>query len=463
MKRTSIFRKGIFALFFMIAFAVSICSVANLNVASAQTLVPTARQPVTIIPLAGRIHVLSNRVDANFNGTQDAGDSAAAWSVYDAATLQQVGFFRFPWESVNAQRPAVDTAARTLYIARGGRISSFNMTTQQLLRDTVAPFSASAVTYVPALQTLLLSRRPDFTNPGVVLAFVIPLGSTVASYSAGPNVQQTIGFTTARGESGVAILSEGNFGRPNSTVSIVTLNALTGQALTSTAANVGDTGNHLFQRGDSIFVTSNGSHQVHILDLNTKAIVRTIPTGTTGSNGPRESVADGDMLYVTTFTSDVRRFRISTGAPVSPLLMPQGKPEGLALVGGRLVVANAFLPNSFTSASSIAVFDLRTVSVREQNNVLAAQVSVVPNPATNEAQCRIRAENPSDLARAPFRLVTPLGAVAFDVDEQFVERVDAATVNVHIPIASWNLASGMYTLQIQTARGMRAILFVVQR
>jgi hypothetical protein len=434
--------------------------------ATAQTLVPTARQPVTIIPLGGRIHVLSNRVDANFNGAQDASDSAAAWSVYDAQTLQQIGSYRFAWESVNAQRPSVDTAARTLYVARGSRISSFNMDTQQIIRDTVAPFSASAVTYIPALRTLLLSRRPDFTNPGTVLAYNTLLGSTIASYPAGPNVQQTLAFTTSRGESGVAILSEGNFGRSNSTVSIVTLNAL-GAALTSTTANVGDTGNHLLLRGDSVFVTSNGSHQVHILDLNTKSIVRTIPTGTTGSNGPRESVVDGDVLYVTTFSNDVRRFRISTGAPITPLLLPQGKPEGLALSGGRLFVANAFLPNSsFTSSTNVAVFDLRTVGIREQTNTLIAQASILPNPATTDAQCRIRvanAANTAELARASFRLVTPLGVVAHDVDEQLVERVDAFTFAVHIPVAAWNLSSGVYVLQMQTASGMQAIPFVVQR
>ncbi len=426
-------------------------------------LLTVPRQPVTIIPLGNRLHVLSNRVDANFNGQQDAGDSAAAWAVFDLATLQPLQLVRFAWESVNVQRVGIDPTTQTLFVSRAGRISSYNMQTLQLLRDTVAPFSASAVSYVPLLQTLILSRRPNFTDPGSVLAYNTLLNAPALTAQAGVNVQQTIAYTSSRGEVGVAVLNEGNFGRPTSTVQLLLLNPLTQQVQSMTSLNVGDTGNHLFQRGDSIFVTANGSHQVHIIDLNSKQIVRTIATGTSGFNGPRESVADGDILYVTTFSNDVRRFRISTGAPITPLLLPQGRPEGLALANNRLFVANAFQSGSFTSATSVAVFDLLRVSVGARS--LQAAVNVFPNPTSDEAQITLRFDEPLPSSAngsngVTLKLVNALGTELATVPST---QTDASTLQARISAAALNLASGQYFVHVRTASGIQALPITVRR
>jgi len=445
------------------------CAITSLPNLQAQTpqqpsqALTVPRQPLTIIPLGNRLHVLSNRVDANFNGQQDAGDSAAAWTVFDLATLQPLQSVRFAWGNVNVQRVGIDPTAQTLFVSRDGRISSYNMQTLQVLRDTVAPFSASAVSYVPLLQTLILSRRPNFTDPGTVLAYNTLVNAPTLTAQAGVNVQQTIAYTSSRGEIGVAVLNEGNFGRPTSTVQILTLNPLTQQVAGMTSLNVGDTGNHLFQRGDSLLVTANGSHQLHIIDLNSKQIVRTIATGTSGSNGPRESVVDGDIVYVTTFSNDVRRFRISTGAPLTPLLLPQGRPEGLALANNRLFVANAFQSGSFSSATSVAVFDLLRVSVGARS--LQAAVNVFPNPTSDEAHITLRFDEPLS-ARAhaengvTLRLVNAIGAELAVVPST---QTDASTLQARVSAAALNLASGQYFLHIRTANGTQALPLTVRR
>lgn len=464
---------------FALAFASAIvwmCFTFQPQNAHAQQQITVARQPVTIIPLGSRIHILSNRVDVNFNGRQDEGDSAAAWTVLDAGTLRPVGFVRLPWESVNMQRPAVDAQAGILYISRGGRISSFNMSTQQVLRDTVALLSGSALTFVPVLQSLLVSIRPNFTDPGRVVVLNLATGTTTATYQAGANVQQTLAYATRSGELGVAVLSEGNFGRPNSTVQLLTINPQTGATTASTTLLVGDTGNHLLLRGDTLIVTSNGSHELHLIDLNRRAIVRTISTGTSGFNGPREAVVDGDIVYVSTFSNDVRRFRLSTGAPVNPILQPQGRPEGLALVGSRLFVANAFLPSMFTSGSTVAVFDLTTVNVRSRSlSVTASErlhISIAPHPVSDVAHISITAENPSILAGARWSLHNALGQnvalplpLSADVANAggTAAQTAAQAVLMRLAVNELRLSAGVYTLQIETTEGIHRASFMVTR
>lgn len=128
-----------------------------------------------------------------------------------------------------------------------------------------------------------------------------------------------------------------------------------------------------------MYVTVNGSHKVVIVDLRKSEIVKVIPTGTEKDdyNGPRECALIGKTLFVTTYNSDVREFNIETGA-MTGILDSKGKPEGLAVINGKLWIANAYESKSYSYGNTVAIFD-SPLAVEEY---FTENMNIVfPNPA----------------------------------------------------------------------------------
>jgi outer membrane protein assembly factor BamB len=193
----------------------------------------------------------------------------------------------------------------------------------------------------------------------------------------------------------------------------------------------------------------NGSHQVHIVDLNTRRITRTIPTNTSGFNGPRESVLIGNTLYVTTYASDVRMFDITTGAELGRL-NPRGKPEGIAVLGNSIVVANAFEANGFNSGKTVVVLNTVT-SVK--NSPLKASISLSPNPTTDRTTLRVQGVNgfSSDISVV---LVNALGKQVARLSPNFTST---SSIESEFSAEELGLAQGMYFVHIRSAQGMTAV------
>ncbi len=422
-------------------------------------------QPLAVIPAGNLVHILCGRVDANFDGVQDAGDAAASWVTVDATTYQTVRTLNFLWQEGIGfpSRPAFNANTNRLYLSQNGRIRAFDALTQAVVRDTVVRIdtlaqrafstsgSVSALSVDAASNRLYITLRGSATS--AVVELDIATSRIVTTYPAHIFAQQTAPYQTANGRKGIAIMNEGNFNSMNATV------FLSKSPTESTVLNVGGTANHLLKQGDSLFVTMNSSHEVHIVDLNTERIVRTIPTGTTGFDGPRESALQGTTLYVTTYAGDVRRFNIATGREFTPRLNPQGKPEAVAVVGSIVWVTNAYKSASYDYANTVAVFNPTTLAVNALNErPLAAELRVFPNPVTEQAQVTVRLEDRLNTASVRMTLVNALGVtVAELVSQQNTQQADETMLRAEFSPAALGLSSGQYFVRVQAGSRVQAI------
>jgi hypothetical protein len=404
-------------------------------------------------------------VDNNFNGVQDMGDVPASWVVLSANTATTLRSRQFLWgEGVGFPcRPAYDFITRTLYLAQNGRIKTYDTRSLGVKQDTfllIEPIARSIFGTTASVAGLSYEFN-DNNGLGLGSLFITlrsvtsssvfvysPTGRTtfLSRYPAGSLAQQAIHLYFPGDRTGLAILNEGIFGTSTSTVQIIDGNQ-------NTVINVGDTGNHIFFSPFRyrLIVTVNGSHQVHIIELvNGKQITRTIPTNTSGFNGPRESVLIGNTLYVTTYASDVRMFDITTGAELGRL-NPRGKPEGIAALGNSIVVANAFESGGFASATSVVVLNPST-SVKNTFDG-DARVSLFPNPTRDRTTIRIQGEKAFS-ENAVFTLVNPLGKTIATLT---AHNTSASTMESEFSAEELGLAQGMYFVQIRTAQGMTAV------
>ncbi|MFN8358970.1 MAG: T9SS type A sorting domain-containing protein [Candidatus Kapaibacterium sp.] len=353
---------------------------------TAQTILKVGQQPLAIIPVGNTVHVFCNGNDMNFNSIYepDSGDVAASWWIIDTQTRAVIKHREFtdrylPFPFRIALSKETENHA---YISNGNHISSFLVNSLELEKDTLAiiPDSLGNIYALSKSQgdALTLSCRKEFDKPGHIVGIDIMNGKILGVVPTFINTQQTTDFRNSINQYMMIVLNEGSYGSKNSTLQIFEKN------LTSIDIPLGDGGNHIFYEGmgrDSLFVTVNGSHKVVIVDLIKKQIVKSIPTLTTGFNGPRESAVIGNKLFVTTYNSDVREFDIATGALVATL-NSKGKPEGLTVINGKLWIANAFGAGSYTPDSTIAIFE-SPLAVEEyftENKNI-----VFPNPALASA------------------------------------------------------------------------------
>ena len=318
--------------------------------AQPETLVETGLQPVALLNEGERMHVICYRVDLNFDGMQDEGDSPACWYVVEAGSREATLMREFDWNDGLGfpVRPSLDPVNKLLFMPFSGEVRVYRTDDGSVNSPISLPWVAAAVYYdSPNGQALISQRR----SPGLdVLRIVNVEDGSSETFETGENIQQTLVWYNEQQQRKILVLNEGIFGEQNSTLTILDLE---NEPLKS-EIQLGGTGNHLLLQEDLLYVTMNGDHTVLEIDLNSQSIVRTIDVGTSEFNGPRESViVDGD-LYVTTYNDDVRRIDLESGELLA-ILTTDAKPEGITYREGRLWIANAFEPASFTSDMTVAV------------------------------------------------------------------------------------------------------------
>lgn len=334
--------------------------------------------PVSIVKVKGHMHVFSNRVDADFDGVQDEGDSPAAWVQIDPTSLQTLRSYSFPWADVKASFVGISESANVAFFCVNNTVEKFDLESRsdgQL--GVVYRGLSSAVSSTDGGTAIYVSQRPSFTDPGTVVQVTLDSRDSIV-YQAGPNPQRTARFITSNMVQGLAVLSEGNFGQPNGLFDMWKQSSL-GTARTSLM--VGNTPNHFLISGDSAYVTVNGSHWVVIVNLVTTEAVDTILVGTTGFDGPRESVVANGMLYVSTFSSDVRVFEIASGRLIGTIPL-DAKPEGLAINGYDLWVTRSYEKGGYAAERNVAVYDVRqAVSVNDEDYIPAVPRAIYATSA----------------------------------------------------------------------------------
>lgn len=314
----------------------------------AGTTLPTAPKPVTIIRQNDIVHIFTSAIDLNYNGIQESGDRVASWHIVDASTMTTQRTIEFAWAVVNANRPWLASSVDRMFVGVGDSVIAYTATTQAYIGGVFLGPS-SGLYYDDANQELYSSHRTSFVDPGVVHVWSLATQST-SDIPVGVNPQQIAGYQSTIKGKGLAIVSEGTFGKSDGTLMLSTDG---GQA---TVITVGDTPNHILVSGDSAYVTVNGSHFVVVVDLNVEAAVDTVLVGTSGFDGPRESAIKDGRLFVSTYAGDVRIFDISTGARVG-FIQHGPRAEGLAIVGNTLWVTRAMDVN-YAAESGVVVYDL---------------------------------------------------------------------------------------------------------
>lgn len=412
-------------------------------------------QPVSVIADGNIVHVFHNEVDTDFDGVQGEGDYPASWWVLSASTGEVLDKKDFDWGGVGYPfRPFVDRENGVVYITNLGRVRSFSLATQELLGDTVAPYNASGVAVHG--DQVYVSVRPSFSDPGTLVTYNKSTGIATERV-VGVNPQQIVPFKTSDGTEGVLVLSEGIFG--GGTPALLDKEFFDGSTAPA-ALELGATGNHIFVKGDTAFVTINGSDAVRIVDIKQWTVVGSISVPTEPGNGPRESVVQGDDLFVSTYDGDVRRYSVSTGV-LRQSFDPGGKPEGIAIVGNlsgnKIWVANAFVKTGFGSDNTVAVWDPMVTSVPD--GIAPARAAVIPSVVTDEAELFI----PSGGAASGDVACTVVTATGQEAGRFRLSQNGGQALQVRFSVARLGLASGRYFLHVHRDGKAMVIPFAVAR
>ncbi len=414
---------------------------------SAQSIITVGTQPLSIIPAGNTVHIFCNGDDKNYNSIYepDSGEVAASWWILDAQTQTVLKHREFTDRYLPFPL-RVGIGYDTLYMGTGNRVSTFNVNTQEMIQDKyiVLPDSLGFIHAITAEELddahqvgVAISCIKDYTNPGYLAASIN--GEILLVLNTLISPQQAITYISPIDSNGaVAVLCEGTYGVGNSYLQLFVK-----QDSAAVNISVGDGGNHIFYEGtghDSMYVTSNGTHKVLIVDLKKLSAVKSISVGTTGFNGPRESALIGNKLFVTTYDSDVREFNIETGELVATL-DSKGKPEGLTVINGKLWVANAYKSKSYEAGNTIAVFD-SPLAVEEyftENKNI-----VFPNPAQSSTTISTTFSGQANI---------PVQVEVYSLTGTKLLSVNTVTgnngeVNYTLPIQEYNLTSGTYFIRL---------------
>lgn len=406
--------------------------------AQPEKVITVGKQPVKIIPHGNNVHVFCAQTDADYDNEKDEGDTPASWHILEATTGNIISSLEFTWNGTGyASTPALDTKNNILYCNDKNRVMAFNAITQEVIKDTVFPSTGVGLAVNSGGNLLAITIRPNFTDPGKVIYMNLENGDTTIQLRADVNVRQPLFYEIDNDNRGLIVLNEGLFSTESSWLHIWTL---TSAETKRDSILVGNTGNHVFIDGNNAYVTVNGSHEVKIVDIKTKRIIDSINTETTGINGPRESIKIDNELFVTTFEGDVRRFSLTTKQLMEKFI-PNGKPEGLAQVGERIWIADAFEKGQFSAQSTISVWNyLLPVSVEE--SVAENDMLIMPHPV--HSYCTVN---------TPFTGNNPLRIKLYSVNGEIYEMAYTEVGNSggkKIALDVGTLQSGTYSLHISS-------------
>jgi len=328
--------------------------------------IDTDKEPSTLFVdrATGRVHLITAGYDRDFDGTfqPDSGDVLPRWMVIDPATERVIDSMTFDgYFGSYPIRVGVDQARHLLYAGIGGRVRAYDLNTMQITRDTVALGFYAAVSYDSLTNRLMLAARPSFTDPGYVVTLDAATGDTllVAQTGMNPTMSETR-FSPVTQTSEHYTLNEGMFSSPSATISYSLLQPDIFAALNQ--EGLGGGGNEIAVRGERAYMVMNGTHQIRIVDTRTHTEVSPSPieVGTTGFDGPRVMAFQGDStIVVGTYSSELRRFSLSTGALIDSIAMP-GKVEALAVHDSLAFAAIYNTAGTYDPDSLVVVVNLNT-------------------------------------------------------------------------------------------------------
>ncbi len=371
-----------------------------------ESKIVVGKQPAMILPTETlfHLHVFCMGYDANFDGVYDteAGDEKPSWWLtnYNFPTkieqplfsgeAQKLRDFDFSIGTFSV-RPAA--AEDRIFFHQNGRIISYKLEDGTVLNNNVVEgVSPAAMSYFE--QKLFLSIRRQDEND-IAAVYDLNAGEFIDTINAFQNVQMTIPIRATSGGEYLIVLNEGSFGVNDSKLQIIDmLNNYNELA----AIDIGGTGTFIdyFDTGEDVLIAAamNGSHQVQLVSLNDRNIVKTFDIPSEGYDGPRELQFDkeGRRIFVTAYDGNV--YQISTETEEVIIYAEcSSKPEALhwdiwdVESEEYIIVTDIMQKGGYLPDSTVTIFDnIIWDSVEE---IEKAQLSVYPNPASDVLNIQI--------------------------------------------------------------------------
>ena len=409
-------------------------------------LLPTDYQPLSIHQVDDTVHVFCNGNDIDFDGIYEPnnGELPASWLKYHAKSGNLIArkeithtYFSIPF------RPAFTNS--NFYNPNRNSIEVYDLTSQKLIDSAVLtlPNPQSTITALCVLSlnlggeektVIAMSHKTSFTQNGFFGLYSIADKKIIAETEVGINPQMIKAFRNLLGEVEFAILCEGTFGGKNSKLYRLLPTPSSGLPFKTEFYDLGDTGNFFIIQDQLALTVMNGSHEIIPFNLATNTVLPGYPTGTTGYDGPREIVLDTitNRVFVSTYASDIRIGSYISG-DVLGILEPAGKPEGLAIIDGKLWACNAYKKGEYAPDSTIAIFDIGLTSVQEKTD---SRISIT----LKQGMCTIDSEE--NLTNADIRVIDAHGKVV----------VSRAMSGHFLQFSMQDFPQGLYGIHVNAAK-----------
>lgn len=316
-------------------------------------------QPVvsSLIPIGDVVHILTQAVDANYNGTQDSGDVPAQWMIVDRSTFQTRSTIQFPWGVTTAPRVGVDSLTGLMFIGILDTVWAYTTATQQRSATPVYVGLCSALYYDAQSSSLYISQRPSFDSPGTIVILDV---ATLQSRTIGADVnpQQTLVYRDAQNKATSITVCDGTFGQNNGSLVFID------QDGSSSSLTIGETPNHMAidEVNNLLYVVMNGEHAVKVVNLSSQQVVATWPVGTSGFDGPREIAIDNRWAYVTTYAGTLVTIDRITGSINNTITLP-AKADPVVALDNAIWVGLSYQTGTYIGTGNVVIYPASAASV----------------------------------------------------------------------------------------------------
>lgn len=339
----------------------------------------------------------------------------------------------------NMTRLDHNAADGRIYLPSGNNIYAFNTALQEISDTLVADMYVACV--YAYLDYMMIGQR-DLVNEKSYIR-IIKRKKFYAQEEVGHNVVDCITYKNDSGL-GVVSISEGTFGESDSKLNIIKLNS---KGVTdNTVLDIGSGAASIVANQDQTeaAVVMHGSHEVHILNLLTGKIIKTIPTETSGFGGPRDAVFHNDILYVTTYSNRVLVLDLVKSEQVGYLKV-DGDTEAIITENNFVLVANSKYADKEPNNRLIAynIDNITNVELTQTKQT----IRIYPHPVVNDFNIV------SDDISGQFYLVI------FDGQGKVIATKSGYSSGaIALNIEELGLTTGTYTAIIN---GIRTVRFVV--
>ncbi|HRP02878.1 MAG TPA: T9SS type A sorting domain-containing protein [Candidatus Kapabacteria bacterium] len=306
--------------------------------------------------------VVCGGYDADFDANLDDGDEyPSVWQVTKNSEGKYISELKFTFDDFTnfpffSLRCGLDSKGKVLFVPLKHKIVSLSLEDFSLIDDDISSISANAVEYVAG--HLLVSYN-DANSNGKLTVVNLSNNQELQTINIGINLQETIYYPGASGIS-IAALCVGAFGSDNSTVYYGAIDHKFDFSLSDSVV-IGNTGNHLQYSDGKLYATTNMSHYVKQIDPATHE-VKTLYTGTSAYNGPRESTVINGKLFVTTYSEDFRIYDLATNALVSIINSKNNLDlEGLTKIDDNTVAVAGIYNNDYSAANKVEIYSVGTL------------------------------------------------------------------------------------------------------